>query len=275
MGHIVCGLRGDAIFPTFGLRTGNDEHFMELRALIVDNEDKARENLRVMLAEYCPEVVVVGVADAAASALTVIRKLKPDLVFLDVEMPGGSGFEVLKYASPIDFEIVFVTAFSKYGAQAFEFSALHYITKPINPLKLQEAVHRFAQKCNPDLQQKKVDVLQANLAAQQVRKIALPTLEGYDFLEIDSIVHCQADGNYTKLHRSSDKALLVSRKLKEIAEMLPQGQFFRVHHSHLIHRQHIERYVRGKGGYVILSDGSKVDVSVRRRDDFLQWMHES
>lgn len=246
-----------------------------LTALIVDDEQQSRETLERMLVNFCPEVSILGKASSVAEAVPLIDTQKPDVVFLDIEMPGGNGFTLLENYEEFPFEVIFTTAHDLYAINAIKFSALDYLLKPVNIRELQEAVKRAEKKLGKKEEadrRQKMETLKTNLAQGDASftKIALPTSEGIDFIEIKDIIRVEAGRSYSNFHLKGRKKLIVSRPLSEYEEFLEAYNFFRTHKSHMINLSHLVKYVKGKGGYVIMDDDSHVDVSVRRKEALLQ-----
>ena len=241
-----------------------------IHALIIDDEPKSRNILKGYVSDYCEQVNIIGEASSAYEGSQKIAQLNPDLVFLDIQMPGGSGFDLLSTLDEISFEVIFTTAFDQYAVKAFKFSAVDYLLKPINILELQSAVKRVIHRKETSKGQQQLTHLKDNLQTGLFNKIALPTLEGLFFVEVQQILRCESDGAYTKVFLLEEKKFMVSRNLKEFEALLTPHSFFRVHHSHLINLNYIVRYQKGKGGMVELEDGTWVNVSVRKKDKFLE-----
>lgn len=239
-----------------------------LRALIVDDEANNRENLRLALDAYCPEVEVVAEADSALTALDRIKEVRPDLVFLDIAMPLGSGFDLLESLPRIDFEIIFVTAYDQYAIRAIKFAAVDYLLKPINALELKQAVERVQIKRQQQQSQGQLQALLHNLQ-QQEKKIALPQSDHIEFVAVNSIIRCRGDRNYTHFHLKDGRELLVSRTLKEYVDLLDDSSFFRVHQSHLVNLDCVQKYRKRDGGMLITTDGAKIPVARARKDELL------
>jgi len=247
-----------------------------IHAIIIDDEKHSCEALQILLNENCPQVSVAGVFTSPIEALQQIKKEKPDLVFLDIEMPHLSGFELLEQLPSIDFDIIFTTSYNQYAIRAFKFSALDYILKPIDRLELIEAVDKVVKKQRTPINQQ-LELLLQRMAhpATPVDKIALPTMQGLELVPVSSIIYCTANNNYTEFILSGKKRLLVSRTLKEVEEVLADHAFLRVHNSHIVNLNAITRYIRGEGGYLIMSDASHVDVSRSRKELLLQKLQPS
>lgn len=244
-----------------------------IRSVIVDDEPKNLKILSKLLGEFCPDVEVVGKADKRAQAIELIKNEKPDLVFLDIAMPGGDAFDLLDKLQPVEFEIIFVTAYDQYTLTAFKYSAVDYLMKPVNIEELQSAVARAIsrkQLKQNNLQQ--LGELLNNLNKQQAsafNKIALPSQDGLVFIDISEIVRCEASGTYTHIYKSDKKKLVVSRRLSEYEDLLPSAKFFRIHHSHIINLDHVVKYHRGRGGFVEMTDGAMLELATRRKEEFL------
>ncbi len=247
-----------------------------ISALLIDDEAHCRETLSILLTRYCPDVQIVGQAASGAEGLRAITEHTPDVVFLDVEMPMMNGFEVLETLPAVNFEVIFTTGYDEYAIRAIRFSALDYLLKPIDKDDLRRAVAKIKPNIarqQPEQQMaQQLDILLQKLGQKQplLQKIALPTLNGFELVPVESIVRCEADNNYARVWIKNVKPLLVSRTLKEMEELLAGHSFLRVHQSHVVNLNEIVRYVRGEGGYVVMSDGTSVNVSRTRKDDLLR-----
>jgi len=244
-----------------------------IKAIIVDDEANNRENLRLALASYCQEVTVIGEADSALTAMDLIKAVEPQLVFLDIAMPLGSGFDLLESLPSIDFDIIFVTAYDQYAIRAIKFAAVDYLLKPINVLELKKAVERVANKQSKSTQNDHLEVLLHNLQ-QQEKKIALPQSDHIEFVPVGNIVRCQGDRNYTHFFLQGGRKLLVSRTLKEFVELLDGHNFYRVHQSHLVNLDRIQKYSKRDGGMLITEDGAKIPVARARKEELLARLME-
>jgi two-component system, LytTR family, response regulator len=239
-----------------------------MKAVIIDDENKSRQVLRDMLEKYCIDVTILGEASGCQEGVELIKEVKPELVFLDIQMPDGSGFNLLEEFESPSFDVVFVTAFDQYAIKAIKFSALDYLLKPINPQDLIKAVERYKQKVSTGDINKRLDVLMKNLDAGKgkPKKIVLSTAEGYHVVNPDDIIRCQSDSYYTNFYFTDGKRIIVSKTLKEFEELLTDFGFVRSHKSHLVNIRYIKSFLRADGGYIFLSDGSEIPVSRRKRD---------
>lgn len=240
-----------------------------ITATIVDDEPYSCESLATLLERYCPDVKVLDVCYSASSALRSINEQKPQLLFLDIEMPHMNGFELLEKIPDIDFELIFTTSYDQYAIKAIRFSALDYLLKPIDQDDLRRAVQKAVSNNNHvSPLQIKVLLDKLNQPSIAVNKIAIPTMEGLQMILVDSIVSCSADRNYTMIMLKNNQKIIASRTLKDMEEMLEDYPFIRVHHSYLVNLNEVEKYVKGEGGYLLMSNGSNIDVS-RSRKEFL------
>ena len=244
-----------------------------IKALVIDDEPKARGALRNLLTEFCEGVEVVGEGKDVKTGINAINELEPDLVFLDIAMPDGDGFEVLKAVDYDDFEVIFVTAYDDYAAKAFEFAALHYLLKPVNIEDLEAAVKRYADKYETNHKDERMEILESGLK-RNFEKIALPTLDGINFVNLEDILRLEADGNYTNFYMRDGSKIVISKSLNKYEQLLEDSFFFRVHNKHMINLRCIKKYIKGKGGEVVLENDFSVDVSRRKKEDFLNKMGE-
>lgn len=241
-----------------------------LQTLLVDDEKRGRELLKMILATNCPEVKVIGEASNIKEAHALILQMEPDLVLLDIEMPGGTGFDLLSKFEEVTFDVIFITAFDKYAIKAIKFSAMDYLLKPVDEEELISAIKRAEHNQNKKANKERVKNLVSNVRkSSDNQKIGLTSGEGLEFIEIKHILRCEADGKYTSVFLHDGKKLLVSKNLKEFEDLLTDYNFFRIHHSHLVNLDYIKKYQSGRGGYVVMSDGSTITVSQRKKDDFL------
>ena len=240
-------------------------------AIIIDDERHSCDALEMLIAKCCPQIQVAAICHSAEDGIKKIHELKPQLIFLDIEMPHMNGFQMLEQMDSINFEIIFTTSYDQYAITAFKFSALDYLLKPVDREELEKAVQKVAKKISPPVSQQLEILLQKiNLPTRAVQKIALPTMQGLEFVPVDTIVSCSSSNNYTEFFLTDKKRLLVSRTLKEVEDMLADHSFLRVHNSHVVNLNSITRYVKGEGGYLVMSDNSTVDVSRSRKEFLLQ-----
>lgn len=244
----------------------------KIRTLIVDDEELARKNLEFLLADYCPTVEVIGMAGSAKEAEKFINNEQIDLLLLDIEMPNGSGFDLLESIKyDIDFKIIFITAYHEYALRAFKYSAVDYILKPINPEELKSAVDKVTPgEVSESVE--KIDNLIENIQkrGEHLDKLALPSMEGLHFVNLDEIIYCESQDNYTQFFLTDGRRIMVSKTIKHFEELLDEERFFRVHRSNIINLKYIDKYVKGEGGYVVMKQGPRIPVSRRRKDSFLQ-----
>jgi len=242
-----------------------------IRAIIVEDEEKARSNLTQILKEYCKDVEVVDAQDNVQSGIKSIQKHNPELIFLDVHMQGETGFDLLEQVGKINFEIIFTTAHNEYAVKAFKFSAIDYLLKPVDIDELVNAVKKAGDKIKEDATKERYDLVIENLKDQRstFNKIALPTADGLVFVQVSEIIRCESEDNYTHFFLRSGDRILVSKTIKYFEELLTDQDFFRIHQSHLININHIKEYHKGEGGYAIMSDDSSVIVSRRKKEAFL------
>lgn len=242
-----------------------------IRAIIIDDEPYCVEVLSTLLKKYCPEVTVLSTCSSGEEGLKAIKQHQPDLVFLDVEMPHMNGFQLLESLPEINFDLVFTTSYDQYAIKAIRFSALDYLLKPIDREELQKAVGKAAKRNGSNINQQLQLLLQKiNQPATRVSKVAMPTMEGLQMINVADIISCASDSNYTILHLKDKQKLVVSRTLKEIEEILEEHSFVRVHHSYMVNLNEVTKYVRGEGGYLVMSDGSHIDVSRSRKDSVIK-----
>jgi len=247
-----------------------------MNAVIIDDEKRSRESLELLVKDYCPNVNVLDMAESVATGVECIKKHKPDLLFLDIEMQDGTGFDLLEKVAGNNFYVIFTTAFENYALRALKLSAVDYLLKPINADELKAAVSKASDIMEQKSTENNFQLLLQNLQSNTgMHKIALPTSEGLTFINVHDIIRCQADGSYTHFYFKTQKKLLVSKKIKEYEELLSPYNFVRVHHSHLVNLDEVTKYVRGDGGYVVMSDGETVYVSKRKKEDFMAALNKA
>lgn len=242
----------------------------KIKTFIIDDEKNARETLKILFKKYFPEVDIIGEADSIKTGIELLNNKSADLVFLDIEFPTGTGFDILAGINKIDFDIIFVTAFDQYAIDAFRFSAVDYILKPVKINIFKEAINKFKQKRKYKDKDQKFRILIDNFN-NNIHRIVLPTRKGFIVVKIKDIIRCEGDRNYTNFFFVNNKPMLVSRTIKEFEELLTNHNFFRIHQSHLVNINHITEYIRGKGGEIKMSDNSELPVSKYRKKDFLKY----
>jgi len=242
-----------------------------INAVVIEDEDHSRRMLLGMLREHCPQINIVGEAVSVKTGLNVIAERKPGLVFLDIELQSDTSFEILEKLPEINFELIFTTAFDHYALKAIKFCAIDYLLKPIDLTELQIAIARAEKRLNREHLNKNLEVLLNNIKndSQNNHKIALPTLEGLLFINVNDIIYCESDGPYTRFFLKQPDKIVTSKHLKEYEDLLSGYSFFRIHKSYLVNLHEIQKYIRGDGGHLIMSNGAALSVSKQRRDDFL------
>lgn len=241
-----------------------------ITAIIIDDETHCRETLEWEIRENCSQVTVLEKCASAFEGMHAIRKLKPDVVFLDIEMPKMNGFEMLQEMGPMNTKVIFTTAYDQFAIKAFRVSALDYLVKPIDGEELKQAVDKVLPKGGADLHNEQLELLLEKIQSpHQISRIAFPTQEGLEIVPSDLILHAESQNNYTYLYFSDGRKLVVSKTLKEVEELMPEPGFLRVHHSHIVNLQHVRKYIRGDGGYLVLIDDSHINVSRSRKEDLL------
>lgn len=241
-----------------------------IRSVIIDDEPGNIVTLSELLREYCPDVQVLTSAQDIKKGYQLIREMEPDVVFLDIEMPYGNAFDLLDQLLPVEFEVIFITAFNDYAIKAFKYAVLDYLLKPVNIQELQEAVKKVSRRRDEKSVNERVHSLLNNLRSenQQHQKIGLPTAEGFYFEDVNSLMYLEAAGSYTNIFMQPNRKMLISKNLKEFEEILPAEIFCRVHHSHIININFVKKYVKGRGGYVEMENGATIEIAVRKKEEF-------
>ena len=241
-----------------------------IRAVIIDDEQNNIDNLEALLLQYCPQVQVTGKALNADEGERIIRRVDPDLVFLDIQMPGKNGFDLLRSFDHHSFGIVFITAYDQYGIQAVKFSAIDYLLKPVNVEELKEAVKKAIEKRGQQEQNLRLENFMRMLAQEQQKnthRIALQSAKETRFVETGNIIRCESSNNYTTFFLSGGEKILTSKAIFEFEEMLQGYGFFRCHQRHLINKKHVRSWVKEDGGYLLMEDGSEVPVSRNKKEE--------
>jgi two-component system LytT family response regulator len=241
-----------------------------IKALIIDDENRTRELIAKMITSFGFDIEAIPAGENVQSGIKAIEEIKPDIVFLDIQMPDGTGFDVLKSVKEKNFEVVFITAHEEFAIKAIKFSALDYLLKPIDPMELKAAVEKAMKTINEKKEDSQFDALQNNIQPNQKRRLVLKTQESVYVVELDEIIRCEADRNYTSFFLSGGKKILVSKTLKEYETLLSSHNFLRVQQSHLINLDYVDRYDKGNGGSVVMKDGSEVPLSPAKREVFFK-----
>jgi len=241
-----------------------------LRAVIVEDEHHSADTLKLILKEYCPDVLVTNVCYTLKEGRKCLSEEQIDLLFLDIMLSDGSGFDLLTDQPDLRYKVIFTTAFDHYALKAIRFSALDYLLKPLSIKEVSEAVSKARDFSQRSGENERIRMLVKNLGSEKLKHIALPTQSGFNFVEVASIVNLEADGAYTRIHFTSGEPVLVSHNLKHFENLLLDYSFFRVHHSHLVNLKHVSKYVKGSGGYLIMKNGKSIDVATRRKEDLMR-----
>lgn len=239
-----------------------------MKTILVDDEPKARSVLKKIIEEYCPGIEIVGEASSVIEAIKLINKLKPDIVFLDIEMPNENGFALFDYFDIPPFETIFCTAYTEYALQAFEVSAIDYVLKPIQVSKVQAAIEKAIKSRGQNKIIEQVTALKENLAVKQLHKIGLPLYDGLQFIYVDDLLYFEAEGSYTNVVTSKDK-YLVCKKIKDFDELLQNdSRFFRVHRSYLVNIQKITKYSKKEGASLVVENNKLIPVAREKKNSF-------
>ncbi|BAP30466.1 response regulator [Chryseobacterium sp. StRB126] len=242
-----------------------------LRAIVIDDNQEIRKKNCTLIKANCPNITIIGQADSVESGVEIIRQLSPDIVFLDIEMPDGTGFELLQKLSPITFKIIFITGYEDFAIKAFRFSAIDYLLKPLNANELVEAVEKAEELLSKDLFDIKLNNLFANLERpKNLQNLILKTADRIYSVNIQDIVNCESDKNYTTFYFINAPKLVVSTNLKEYENLLSPFNFFRTHQSHLINMAYFDHYIKTDGGNtIVMKNKVAIPLSVRKKEDFL------
>jgi len=243
-----------------------------LRTLLVDDEPDCLDVLRYVLKTHCPGTEIVGEADNVESALRCIVRCNPDLLLLDISLKNESGFDLLKHLDAAAPQLIFVTAWDNHALRAFKYSAVDYLLKPVDGEELRAAVERAAKRTGEKAVAGKLDALMSNLGALQLaqQKMAVPTMNGLSFIYLSNVRRLEARGSCTTIFLDSGESIVTTRSIKEYEDLLPATIFYRVHNSHIINVNKVRKYQKGRGGYLLMEDGTPIEVAQRRREDFLQ-----
>lgn len=243
-----------------------------LNAIIIDDEPDSVRYLGSVIRDHCPNVNIASTAGSVKEALNEINQGHPDLLFLDIELEDGTGFEVLEKSRNKNFEVIFITAFNQYAIKAFKHSATDYILKPVDIQELREAVARVSRN-RSEKSVGSFNILLDNLKSETPRKLAIPTLQGYEYIMVDNIVRIEAERSYCRIFLLDKRKIMVSKSMNDYQQILDERRFFRAHNSHLINLQHVKMYVKRDGGHIEMADGSIVPLARRKKDLFVEAMN--
>jgi two-component system LytT family response regulator len=248
-----------------------------INAVIIEDEKKSMEVLLALVKANCPEINIVGTANSVASGVELVKKESPNLIFLDIEMADGSGFDLLERVGNSNYDVIFTTASDAHALKAIKFSAIDYLLKPIDGDELKVACDKLKEKTPNDASLENLRFLLSNFKkpSEQYSKITLPTGNAYEIVNVKDIIRCEADGSYTTFFLESKKKLLVSASLKHYEDLLPADDFIRVHHHHLINMNHVVRYLKTDGGYAVMSDGTQIEISRRKKEAFIARLNKA
>jgi len=245
-----------------------------LKTILIDDEKACLDSLSQELKQFCPEVEILACCESGKEGVKAINRLHPDVIFLDIDMPFINGFELLEMVPNIDFEVIFTTAYDKYALKAFKISAVDFLLKPVDTEELKKAVKKVGLLCDQGNAAKQIRFLVEqlkDLENNSVRRVALPTFDGMEFVLMEDILYCQSDGSYTHVILKNDTKLYISKTLRFLEEALCDYHFFRVHNSYIVNLQYVERFSRTDGGRIIMSNGYAVKVSRSKKDELLKF----
>ena len=242
---------------------------MKISCVIIDDEQHNLQNMQIVLRTHCPHVDIVGVTQNADDGIELIKLLKPELVLLDIQMPNKSGFDLLKAFTEPWFEVIFITAYDNYGIKAIKFSALDYLLKPVDVTELKDAIEKATKKIAAKTKDHKLENLLAYVMSGQKEspKIALPTFKEIRYVKVEDILRCEAADNYTSFYIRLGEKILVSKTLKEFAELLDQHGFIRTHQSHLVNVRFVKSLLKEDGGVLLMDDNVKIPISRQNREE--------
>ncbi len=238
-----------------------------MTAILIDDESNALDVLSMQLAKYCPVIEVLSLCHGGDEGIQAIKSLSPDIVFLDIEMPKVNGFDVLDATKHLSYRVIFTTAYDQFAIKAFKYCALDYLLKPIDIEELKNAINRVSKdEIASNLQTKMSQFF--DYFGKAKSKLVLPSGEGYELVQYSDIIRCESDSNYTMIFLTNGKKIVISKTLKEIEETIQSASFFRIHQSHYINTDHISKIYKMDGGYVVMNDGSKLNISRNKKDEF-------
>lgn len=243
-----------------------------ITAVLIDDDVNLREGMKGLLSLYAPDINIIGEADSVATGVEILNKLNPQVVFLDIQMNDGTGFDILEKLSEINGKVtshvVFITAYEHYAIKAFRFSALDFLLKPVGPDELEKVIDKIRSVLEKDNDYSHIDLLLENIRkkADNFKRIALSNSDGIHLLDISDIIRCESDDNYTKFFIKNRKPILISKTLKEYEELLTEHDFVRIHQSHLINLSYVKSYVKKDNGFVLMADDIQLPISQRKRE---------
>jgi two-component system LytT family response regulator len=238
-------------------------------AVIIDDEENFSSSLEILLRKNFPKINIVGEANSVKNGVAIINKLKPKLIFLDINLPDGAGFDILEQTDYKSYSIIFTTSYSEFALRAFEFSAIHYLMKPMTIEKLREAIERYERAHDKDFINEKLKILKESLL-DKPQRILLPTKEGIGVYNVSDIVRCEAENNYSHVYFNDKKSLMLSKPLQFLDKMLNELDFVRIHSKHLINLRYVKKYIHNKKSFVILSDDTELPVSQTQKNEFAE-----
>ncbi|MBI2722599.1 MAG: response regulator transcription factor [Bacteroidetes bacterium] len=244
-----------------------------MKTLIIEDEKKSRDMLAGIIRKNCPQLEIVGLANNVKEGVEMVKTLNPELLFLDISMPDGSGFDLLEKLQGHKFELIFATASDQHAIRAIKYSACDYLLKPIDIDELKEAVDKAVKKkvsSPPSMENLQFLIQQLKRADDNFQKITLPTGNAFEIVNIKDIIRCESDGSYTYFYLTDKRKLMVSAGMKHYEELLPEYDFIRIHHQHLINMNHVMRFLKVDGGYAVMTDGAQIEISRRKKDQFLE-----
>ncbi len=246
-----------------------------LKIAIIEDEEKSLGFIRSIIEQHCPAVEIIGTATSVQSAVTLLTNVKPALVLSDINLPDGTAFEMLSRLDEIDFKVIFITAFEEYAIKAIKFSALDYLVKPIDPNELVKAVNKAKEQIEHENNSLKLKALLSNVRdfSDKLRKIVLKTFDSIYVVDLQDIIRCESDNSYTLFYLKDSRKIMVSSVLKDYDELLADSGFIRVHKSHLVNLNYIDKFIKSDGGYLIMKDGASVPVSQRKRDMIMDFFN--
>ena len=242
-----------------------------MKAVVVDDERNCLEILEWMLAKYFPEIEIAAMCESPVEAIQQIKKVKPDLIFLDIEMPQFNGFEMLEKLGMYDFDVIFTTAYNQFAIRALKISALDYLLKPIDTEEFKTAVNKAIEK-KTSIMEEQLEILMEHFrnSKPKAKRVALTASDHLVFVDTERIIYCESDSNYTQFFLTTGEKIVVSKTLKDVEEILQGNDFFRIHASFLVNMKHVSKFTRGDGGYVVMSNNQHLTVSRKKKEDFFE-----